>query len=82
MGRQKEAGVPIRTFQMTVGSGRRSIARKERWCSAPVRPVTKSNYASFEIQLTGKIDKGCNSGLLYHVWKHFHLLMKQDLNTN
>ena len=28
---------------------------------------TKSNYASFEIQIDWKIDKGCNSGLLYHV---------------
>jgi hypothetical protein len=29
--------------------------------------VTKSNYSSFEIQLDWKIDKECNSGLLYHV---------------
>jgi 3-keto-disaccharide hydrolase len=29
--------------------------------------VTKSNYSGFEIQLDWKIDKGCNSGLLYHV---------------
>lgn len=33
--------------------------------------VTKSNYASFEIQLDWKIDKGCNSGLLYHVLETF-----------
>jgi hypothetical protein len=29
--------------------------------------VTKNNYSGFEIQLDWKIEKGCNSGLLYHV---------------
>ena len=29
--------------------------------------VTKENYGSFEIQLDWKVDKACNSGLLYHV---------------
>jgi Domain of Unknown Function (DUF1080) len=29
--------------------------------------VTKENYGSFELQADWKIEKGCNSGILYHV---------------